>query len=63
MILILKKNYYNSEYLSEYGFYVPSGLETSFKDIDYVCRSIIKIKNKFKFQKNTEHNNESNLFA
>jgi len=44
-----KKNYYNSEYLSKYGFYVPSGLETSIRDIDYVCRSIIKIKNKFKF--------------
>jgi perosamine synthetase len=42
-------NYSNSEYMSKYGFYVPSGLETSFKDIDYVCRSIKEIKKKFKF--------------
>ena len=43
-----KKNYPNSEYLSKYGFYVPSGLETTSKDIDFVCQSIKKIKNKFK---------------
>ena len=43
-----KKNYPNSEYLSKYGFYVPSGLETTSKDIDFVCQSIKKIINKFK---------------
>ncbi len=42
-------NYPNSEYISKYGFYVPSGLNTSRKDINHVCESIIKIKRKYKF--------------
>ena len=46
--LKLVSNYKNSEYLSKYGFYLPSGLDTSDKDINYICQSIKKIKNNFK---------------
>ena len=42
-------SYSNSEYLSKYGFYLPSGINTSIKDINYVCNSIKKITKKFKF--------------
>jgi perosamine synthetase len=44
-----KGNFTNSEYISKYGFYVPSGLNTSQNDINHVCKSIIKIKNKYNF--------------
>ena len=44
-----KGNFSNSEYLSKYGFYVPSGLNTSQNDINHVCRSINKIKKKYNF--------------
>ena len=47
--LKLEKNYSNSEYISKYGFYLPSGLETSNKDINYICECIKKIKEKFNF--------------
>ena len=47
--LRLKKNYKNSEYISKYGFYLPSGLYTSDKDINYICKSIKKIKKRLNF--------------
>ena len=47
--LRLKNNYKNSEYISKYGLYLPSGLGTSDKDINYVCKCIKKIKKRFKF--------------
>ena len=47
--LKLEKNYRNSEYISKYGFYLPSGLETSNKEINYICKCIKNIKNKFNF--------------
>ncbi len=47
--LKFKKNYKNSEYLSKYGFYLPSGLDTTNKEINYICECIKKINNKFKF--------------
>ena len=43
-----KKSFKNSEYLSEYGFYLPSGLNTNYKEIDYICKCIKKINKKFK---------------
>lgn len=47
--LKLVSSYKNSEYLSKYGFYLPSGLDTSDREIDYICHSIKKIIKKFKF--------------
>ena len=47
--LRLKKNYKNSEYISKYGLYLPSGLGTSSKDINYVCKCVKKIKKRFNF--------------
>ena len=38
-----KGNFPNSEYISRYGFYLPSGLGTSKKEINYVCKYIRKI--------------------
>tara|TARA_Y100001970_G_scaffold133625_1_gene164640 strand:- start:2105 stop:3226 length:1122 start_codon:yes stop_codon:yes gene_type:complete len=38
--------YKNSEYLSKYGFYVPSGLETTKKEVRFIANSIKKIANK-----------------
>ena len=42
-----QKHYSNSDYLSKYGFYLPSGLDTKNNDIDYVCDNIKKIVKKF----------------
>ena len=36
----------NAEYLSKNGFYLPSGLGISNKEIDYVGRTLIKILNR-----------------
>ena len=47
--LRLTKSYKNSEYISKYGLYLPSGLSTSDKDINYVCKCVKRIKNKFNF--------------
>ena len=47
--LRFKKNYKNSEYISKYGLYLPSGLGTSDKDINYVCKCVKKIKKRFNF--------------
>ena len=35
----------NSEYLSDNGFYVPSGLGISNREIKYVCFTLNKILN------------------
>ena len=37
------KNFKNSEYLSKFGFYLPSGLTLKNKEIDYICRIINKL--------------------
>ena len=37
------KNFKNSEYLSKFGFYLPSGLTLENKEIDYICRIINKL--------------------
>ena len=37
------KNFKNSEYLSKYGFYLPSGLTLKNKEIDYICGVVNKI--------------------
>ena len=33
----------NSEYLSKNGFYLPSGLGTTNKQIDFVIKNLLKI--------------------
>jgi len=38
-----KKNYKNSEYISKYGLYLPSGLGTTKKEINFVVNNINKI--------------------
>ncbi len=38
-----KKNYKNSEYLSKYGLYLPSGLGITNKEINFVAKSINNI--------------------
>ena len=39
-------SYNNSEYLSDYGFYLPSGINTTKSEIIYICNSINIISNK-----------------
>ena len=38
-----KNNYKNSEYISKYGLYLPSGLGTTKKEINFVVNNINKI--------------------
>ena len=38
-----KKNFPNSEYLSNYGFYLPTSLTLKNNEIDYICREVNKI--------------------
>ena len=38
-----KNNYKNSEYLSKYGLYLPSGLGITKKEINFVANNINKI--------------------
>tara|TARA_B100001121_G_C18695705_1_gene624940 strand:- start:1849 stop:2967 length:1119 start_codon:yes stop_codon:yes gene_type:complete len=38
-----KKNFKNSDYLSKYGFYLPTSLSIKNKEIDYICKEINKI--------------------
>ena len=40
---INKKNFNNSEYISNYGFYLPTSLTLKNKEIDYICREVNKI--------------------
>tara|TARA_B100000579_G_scaffold63120_1_gene46366 strand:- start:1479 stop:2600 length:1122 start_codon:yes stop_codon:yes gene_type:complete len=39
----------NSDYLSKFGLYLPSGLETSENEINYVCKCIKKITSELNF--------------
>ena len=41
-----KGSFKNSDYVSKYGFYLPSGIETTKKDIRFVVNCIKKITNK-----------------
>ena len=38
-----KHKFPNAEYLSKYGFYLPSGLGISNKEIDFVGKTLVKI--------------------
>ena len=38
-----KDAYPNSEFLSKNGLYLPSGLGLKNKEIDYICKTLIKI--------------------
>ena len=38
-----KQNFFNAEYLSRFGFYLPSGLGISNKEIDFVGHTLLKI--------------------
>ena len=40
-------DFYNANYISDYGFYIPSGLGLSDKEIDYVSEIIINIDDSF----------------
>lgn len=40
-----KQNYKNAEYLSKYGFYLPSGVGILNSEIDYVANKLLKILN------------------
>ena len=42
-----KGSFKNSDYISKYGLYLPSGLATTPKDIKYVCKCINIITKKF----------------
>ena len=44
---IFKGSFKNSDYISKYGLYLPSGLATTPKDIKYVCKCINIITKKF----------------
>ena len=39
------KNFINANYIGDYGFYIPSGLGLSDKDIDYVSEVMLSIDN------------------
>ena len=41
--LNFKKKYPNSEYLSKYGFYLPSGLNITNSQIKLICRKLNKL--------------------
>ena len=43
MKIFSKSKYYNSEYLSKNGFYLPSGLGIRNHEVDYVCKILNKI--------------------
>ena len=38
-----KRNFYNSEFISNYGFYLPTSLTLKNSEIDYICRQVNKI--------------------
>ena len=38
-----KQKFPNAEYLSKHGFYLPSGLGTTNKEIDFAGRTLVKI--------------------
>ena len=41
--LFTKKKYPNAEYLSNNGFYLPSGLGIKNYEIDYICKIVNRI--------------------
>ena len=43
MKLPISGNYKNSEYISKFGFYLPSSIDMSKKEIDYICKEVNKI--------------------
>ena len=43
MKLFKNKKYPNSEYISKHGFYLPSGLKISNKEINYVANTLNNI--------------------
>jgi len=38
-----KGSFPNSNYISKYGFYLPSGIGTTSKDISFVCKKINQV--------------------
>ena len=36
-------NYKNSDFVSKYGFYLPSSLDLSISEINYICKVVNKI--------------------
>ena len=43
MKIFRKGNYPNSEFMSENGFYIPSGLNLNIKELRYITKTINKI--------------------
>mgnify|MGYP000116672605 CR=1 FL=1 len=44
-----KGSFKNSDYISKYGFYLPSGIETTKKEIRFITNCVKKIANKLNF--------------
>ena len=42
-LFLKKKKFPNADYLSQNGFYLPSGLGTSNKEIDFVAKTLKNI--------------------
>jgi len=45
MRIFKKQSYPNSEFMSQNGFYIPSGLNLSYKELNYITKTINKILN------------------
>ena len=43
MKLFKKENYPNTEYISKYGLYLPSGLRLNKSKIELICRTLKRI--------------------
>ena len=43
MKIFRKESYPNSEFMSENGFYIPSGLNLNIKELKYITKTINKI--------------------
>ena len=43
MRIFKKQSYPNSEFMSQNGFYIPSGLNLSNKELNYITKTINKI--------------------
>ena len=43
MKLFKKENYPNTEYISKYGLYLPSGLRLNKSKIEFICRTLKRI--------------------
>ena len=42
-ILNIDSDFSCSKYLSEFGFYLPSGLDIVEDDVDYVCKTLLRL--------------------